>query len=297
MRAIKPPIDDPRVWRAGEGRASWSTRSTGFDALDRHLPGGGWPATGLTEILTEHYGIGELSLLMPALARLAGRSAVFGQPVRPMQRDFRHGPPGRGGGAGCIVWVAPPYIPYAPALHSRGIDLDRVLVVRGRTGARGNRDVLWAMEQALKSGSCAAVLAWTRSVDQAPLRRLQLAAEAGRCWTVLFRPSDASRQRSPAVLRMRLTADASRGQTRIEILKCRGGRPGAVSIRFEDRCQIDAGSDGRVDPNPDDGRAESIFPPGGVGARLHGATTPRSRRLAGQKNGLGRAISDSVDRP
>ena len=243
MRAAGHPIDHPLVWRAGENRASWRTHSTGFDVLDRHLPGGGWPATGLTEILTEHYGIGELSLLMPALARLAGR----------MQGDSCRGLPGQGGGTGCIVWIAPPYIPYAPALHSQGVDLDRVLVVRDHAGARGNRDVLWAMEQALRFGSCAAVLAWTRSVDQAPLRRLQLAAEAGQCWAVLFRPPDASRQRSPAVLRMRLTVIGE--QTRIEILKCRGGRPGVVSIRFEDRHQGDAECGMGISPHPDDGQS------------------------------------------
>ena len=64
-----------------------------------------------------------------------------------MQGDSCHRPPGQGGSTGCIVRVAPPYIPYAPALHSQGIDLDRVLVVRGHTGARGNQDVLWAMER------------------------------------------------------------------------------------------------------------------------------------------------------
>lgn len=216
-------IDHPHIWRAGENRASRKTHSTGFDALDRHLPGGGWPVTGLTEILIEHYGIGELSLLMPALAHL-----------------------GRDGGGGCIAWISPPFMPYAPALHGQGIDLNRVLIVRGHTGTWGNRDVLWAMEQALRS--CAAVLAWADSVDHVALRRLQLAAEAGRCWAVLFRPLNAWRQRSPATLRMRLMATGDR--TRIEILKCRGGRPGMVSVRF-----------------------------------------------AGQQNGLGRAIPDSVDKP
>ena len=215
MQAVEQLIDDPRVWRAGENRASWGTHPTGFEVLDRHLPGGGWPAAGLIDILMEHCGIGELSLLMPALARL-----------------------GQGGSAGGIVWIAPPYIPYAPALHRQGIDLDRVLVVRDHANTWGNQDILWAMEQALRFGSCAAVLAWARHVDHIPLRRLQLAAEAGRCWAVLFRPPHASRQRSPAVLRMRLTAVGE--QTRIEILKCRGGRPGVVSIRFEDRHHGDA---------------------------------------------------------
>ncbi|MDE0005311.1 MAG: translesion DNA synthesis-associated protein ImuA [Rhodospirillaceae bacterium] len=227
-KRVEQPIDHPLVWRAGESRASWRTRPTGFEVLDRHLPGGGWPATGLTEILTGDYGIGELSLLMPALARM-----------------------GRDGGTGCIVWVAPPFIPHAPALHSHGIGLDRVLIVRGCADARGNRDVLWATEQALRFGSCGAVLAWMRSVGQAPLRRLQLAAEAGRCWTVLFRPPDASRQRSPAVLRMRLTAIGE--QTRIEILKCRGGRPGMVTVHLGDWRPGDAEPDRRISPHQVDG--------------------------------------------
>ena len=244
MGTVEQPIGHPGVWRAGENRASRGAHSTGFDVLDRHLPGGGWPAAGLTEILTERYGIGELSLLMPALARLAGFGAA---------RDRRRGPPGRGGGAGCVVWVAPPFIPYAPALHSQGIDLERLLIVRGRANARGHRDILWAMEQALRSGSCAAVLAWARSVDQTPLRRLQLAAEAGRCWAVLFRPPGTARRRSPAVLRMRLVAGAFRGRTRVEILKCRGGRPGAVSIRFDGRYRGDAGHGRR-------GRTNSAIP-------------------------------------
>ena len=207
MRADRQLIEHPHIWRAGENCASRRAYSTGFDVLDGHLPGGGWPAMGLTEILIKHYGIGELSLLTPALAHLS--------------RDV---------GAGCIVWISPPFIPYAPALHSQGIDVSRVLVVRGHTSTWGYRDVLWAMEQALHSGSCAAVLAWTRSVGHIALRRLQLAAEAGQCWAVLFRPLDAGRQRSSAALRMRLTATDE--QTRIEILKCRGGRPGIVSIRL-----------------------------------------------------------------
>ena len=42
----------------------------GFAALDRYLPGGGWPLGPLIEVFVERYGVGELSLLMPALAAL-----------------------------------------------------------------------------------------------------------------------------------------------------------------------------------------------------------------------------------
>ncbi len=84
------------------------------------------------------------------------------------------------------------------------------------------------MEQALRTGSCVAVLAWVQSADESALRRLQLAAEEGCCWAVLFRSKTAFQQRSPAVLRLQLLSEGD--STRVEILKCRGGRPGVVRI-------------------------------------------------------------------
>jgi hypothetical protein len=184
--------------------------ATGFKELDAHLPGGGWPAAALTEIILEDHGIGELSLLMPAMAELCRRD-VGGQ------------------ACGWIFWVSPPFIPYAPALSKHGIDLNRVLLVHAPATQYGS---LWAVEQALRAGACVAVLVWARSVGQTALRRLQLAAERARCWTVLFRSDTALRQRSPAALRLRLRKLGE--VTRVEILKCRGGRPGVVQIRHDD---------------------------------------------------------------
>ena len=227
---IEKLIKHPHIWRGGARHPAWSTRSTGFEALDRHLPGGGWPAAGLTEIVADQYGVGELSLLMPALVGV-GREAQQG--------------------GGWIVWVSPPFIPYAPALRRQGIDLSRVLLVHRsangpvhgdheplHTPPGGRHDSLWAMEQALRCGSCTVVLAWVKSADATALRRLQLAAEEGQCWAVLFRPLEALNQRSPAALRIRLMrAD---GLTHVKILKCRGGRPGVIPLRVEDRSAAEA---------------------------------------------------------
>ncbi|HNA05104.1 MAG TPA: SOS cell division inhibitor, partial [Rhodocyclaceae bacterium] len=65
-----PPRSD--IWR-GDSIATPSLPgiASGFAALDAELPGGGWPAGALTEIYPEVEGIGEFSLLAPALARLA----------------------------------------------------------------------------------------------------------------------------------------------------------------------------------------------------------------------------------
>jgi cell division inhibitor SulA/protein ImuA len=198
-------VADPRIWR-GRGRAAIDALPTGFDALDQHLPGGGWPRRALTEILLDRYGIGELSILMPALAGLSEHAA----------RTKRW-----------IVWIAPPYVPYAPALRLSGIDLSRVLLVQP---TREKKDVLWAIEQALRSGSSIAVLAWLGRASSIALRRLQLAAEEHDCWAVLFRSGRARSDSSPAALRVCLSSAPD--HARLEIVKSRGKRPHNVILKL-----------------------------------------------------------------
>lgn len=194
-------LEHPRIWRAGSGhRSCRRALGTGFLALDRALAGG-WPGASLNELLLEDWGIGEFRLLMPAISRLSRRETTAD-------------------GYRWLMLVNPPYLPYAPALAAAGIDLPRLLVTR----CRRSLDVFWAMEQALHSGHCAAVVGWCDGADLNALRRLQLAAESGRSWAVLFRPARYRHQRSPAALRMHL-CPATRHAISVDIFKHRGGRP------------------------------------------------------------------------
>lgn len=200
-------LQNPRIWR-GQGRSGetgWQRLASGYPKLDQCLPGGGWPQHALTEILLDHYGTGELQLLMPALAHLSRSGDGDGQ------------------AAGWIAWIAPPFEPYPPALKQWGVNLSRVLIVRPRTA----KETLWAAEQALSSGNCAAVLLWSEALDDAASRRLQLAAETGRSWAIAFRSLRALSQPSAAALRLRIDAGAK--GTDLGILKSRGGRP--VTVR------------------------------------------------------------------
>ncbi len=207
--------NNPRLWRGRSTAAGLQGLPSGYPGLDRHLPGGGWPQHALTEILLEHYGAGELKLLMPALARLS-------------QSDSDSDPES----AGWLAWIAPPFQPYPPALVQWGIDLSRVLIVRPRNAS----EVLWAAEQALTSGNCAAVLLWSEVLSVAASRRLQLAAEKGGSWAIAFRPQSARSQSSAAALRILLSA--SRDGTEISILKNRGSRP--ATLRNVLRNYVDA---------------------------------------------------------
>lgn len=192
--ALAELLRHPALWRGG-GAGAPETVSTGFRALDARLPGGGWPLATLVELLVPAAGVGEIRLLLPALRSLtaAGREPRW------------------------VAWLAPPHLPYAPALADAGLDPARMLVVRPRAGI----DRLWAMEQALRSGACAAVLGWAGEARDPMLRRLKLAAEEGGTPAFLLRPAAHRREATPAALRLALAA-RDYGLD-VEVLKSRSG--------------------------------------------------------------------------
>ncbi|MDE0422267.1 MAG: translesion DNA synthesis-associated protein ImuA [Gammaproteobacteria bacterium] len=211
-----PPIEDatavramdrlrqvPNLWRASElpalrfGGIKSDGIASGFAALDDVLFDRGWPRAGLVELLLNDPGIGELSLLAPALASLSTREARL------------------------IAWIAPPFVPFAPALDAAGIDVSKMLLVYPDNHA----DALWTFEQVLKTGACSALLGWLaeHKLKFAEIRRLQFAARQGRTWASLFRPATAVGNASPAELRLRL--GSRRGGLRLDVVKRRSGWP------------------------------------------------------------------------
>jgi hypothetical protein len=196
--AIDALLQQPGLWRGRHfAQQQTATLPTGFAALDAELPGGGWPRGALTEILLPEAGIGEVRLVLPALAALSQ-------------------------GHQWLTWIAPPYLPYAPALASHGVALSRLLLVHPRSEA----DTLWAIEQALRSPTCGATVGWATampSLHERHLRRLQLAAEAGGSWGLLFGSASTRDQASPAALRLWL--EPRPDGVAVHILKRRGGWP------------------------------------------------------------------------
>jgi hypothetical protein len=193
--------EHPTLWladRLARAASAAAVRPTGFAALDAELPGGGWPASGLTELLLAAPGSGELRLLAPLLVS-----------------GLEH--------AGSLLCIAPPFLPYAPALHALGWPLERLLLVTPDSLA----DAAWAAEQALRSRACAAVL-WWQAAERSPaaaqataLRRLHLAAQEGHCPLFALRPAATRAQSSPAPLRLMLEP-AAQGQLAVTAFKRRG---------------------------------------------------------------------------
>ncbi len=189
-----------KIWRGTSKQAKSNTNkvlNTGYKTLNEQLHSKGWPVSATTELGLSQPGIGELRLLLPALRQLQEASLCSTNPHN-------------------IIWVAPPFLPYAPELIKEHLDIAKLTVVQTKT----MQDTLWATEQALLSESCAAVFTWTGSYNLSTreLRRLQLAAEKAKCWHVLLRHSDCMKQASTSGLRLHLQANLH-GTMDVHILK------------------------------------------------------------------------------
>lgn len=207
----------PYLWRGGRS-AGAANRGipTGYPALDRILPGKGWPRGAVVELAIEAIGIGELRLMLPA--------------IRALIADQRF-----------IVMIDTPYRPYAPALSASGLDLDALYLVTPDCP----EDAWWAAEKALLNPFCGMVLLWSGTVHRgnhgflkdAVIRRLQVAAQASQAILVAYRIAGrgrADRQNPRAALRLRLGIED--GALLIEVLKARGscGRM-CVRLNLENR--------------------------------------------------------------
>jgi cell division inhibitor SulA len=190
--ALVELLHHPLVWRGDQLASSRDAIPSGFADLDAELPGGGWPKDALIELLRDAEGVAGLRLLAPALASLA-RAGEW------------------------IVLVAPPYIPYAPALAAAGIHPAQVIVV----AATEEKHRWWAAEQVLRANSAGALLFWPQLLNHQRLRRLQLAAQEGSTPGFVFASTARAAQPSPSPLRIRLST--SEKGLRIDMFKRRGG--------------------------------------------------------------------------
>jgi protein ImuA len=131
-----------------------------------------------------------------------------------------------------VLWCLQHADLHPPGLALAGLEAKRLVLLR----APNEREILWAMEEGLRSRALAAVVGEVEAYSMSASRRLQLAAEStGVTGFILHRRArhDAV---SAAVTRWRIAALPSApvlgepgiGQPRwrVELLRCRGGMPG-----------------------------------------------------------------------
>lgn len=172
------------------GAYQGAVTASGYAALDRELPNGGWPHSALIELLLHQSGCGEMRLLLPALRQIA------------QQRR--------------IVLLQPPHLPQLAAWETAGLASEKLLWIKTGRSA----DALWSAEQVLRNGSCGALLMWQPHVRSEALRRLHLAAQASDTMLWMIRPLSAAHESSPSPLR--LTLQPAHNGIAIQLLKRKG---------------------------------------------------------------------------
>jgi protein ImuA len=188
-----PPAVERALWRGDQlGAPVAEVISSGFEALDAELPGGGWPCGSLTEVLQAQAGAMEWRLLGPALRRAVAAEEM-------------------------VVLVAPPRHPHLPGLHHAGIDEKHLIWVQ----AEAPSERLWCTEQLIKSGSFGALVSWIPQARPEQIRRLQVCAQGCEGPVFLCRPLAARHESSAAPLRVITALDVD-WQLRVQVFKRRG---------------------------------------------------------------------------
>jgi protein ImuA len=224
-RTLLPQLRE-RIRRIERPAAAHEVLSFGIAKIDRALPEGGLARGALHEIL----GIGgdeeDGALAAAFAADILGRLAAT--------QD------------GIVLWCLPQPDLYGPGLAAHGLDPGRVILVRTPRDA----EILWAMEEGLRTSGIAAVVGEVGTFPAVASRRLQLAAERSGITAFLLRRwrngGQAARERAlpnAATTRWRIAVmpsrpirdepEIGRPRWRIELLRCRGGEPACWEVEVE----------------------------------------------------------------
>ena len=195
----------------------------GIDALDGALPEGGLAPDGLHEAAGESAADGPAAAAF--LAALLARRVRAGErgPVLVCQSQ---------GGAARFGRL------HGPGWRDLGLEPADLLILH----ARREKDVPWAMEEGLRCGALAAVLAEAESIEFTASRRLALAAREGATPALLLR-HDALSPASAALTRWRVAALPGRADPfdegapglprwRLVLARARGGRPATCDVEW-----------------------------------------------------------------
>ncbi|NKB19763.1 MAG: hypothetical protein GKS01_04375 [Alphaproteobacteria bacterium] len=223
-------MEDLRARIRALERPSWTGEeklfSLGIPEIDRQLPAGGFLPAALYEVLADR----------PVDA---GAATGFCITLLAALADYRKGR---------VLWCLNNNATdageiYPAGLTQHGLDPSCLTIVK----TTRDTDVLWAMEEALRSNAFIAVLGELRAIAMTASRRLQLAAEENDALTVLLRPATETPGLSAAVQRWRIKAAPSHPRGFVATLnepgntcwdttlfRSRGGTPGTWLLEWCD---------------------------------------------------------------
>lgn len=207
---------DILLWEGFKPPESDTAEAFGLGPVEAAFPNDVFPTGAIHELLTE-----DISQAAASGGFVAGLLSVL----------MRRG--------GACLWIGMAQTVFPPALKTFGVEPHRVIFVN----VLHEKDVLWAMEEALKCTGLAAVIAEVRSMDFKQSRRLQLAVEQSRVTGFIL--LDAGQLGNTAcTARWRITSLPSEpiddlpglGHPRwqVDLLRVRNGKPGSWVMEWAD---------------------------------------------------------------
>lgn len=139
---------------------------------------------------------------------------------------------------GALIWISASRKIFPPALKSFGISPDRIIFI----DLQKEKEILWAMEEALKCKGLSAVVGEMQELNFISSRRLQLAVEKSMVTGFVLRLNPRTINATSCITRWQVTAAQSEmvenmpglgfPRWNVELLKVRNGIPGKWEIEF-----------------------------------------------------------------
>ncbi len=142
------------------------------------------------------------------------------------------------GKKGTTIWISASRTLFPPALKNFGIQPDRFIFI----DLKKEKDVLWAMDEALKCGALTAVVGELREIDFIASRRLQLAVEESQVTGFVLRNNSKPPNTTACVSRWQITPLPSETvddlpglgfpHWKVDLLRIRNGKPGSWNVMW-----------------------------------------------------------------
>jgi protein ImuA len=142
------------------------------------------------------------------------------------------------GNSGTALWISSSRTLFPPALKSFGLEPDRFIFI----DLQKEKDVIWAMEEALKCEALSAVVGEIREIDFTASRRLQLAVEQSQVTGFILRNKYRNLNTTACVSRWKITPLSSESvdelpgigfpKWKVELVRMRNGRSGVWDMQW-----------------------------------------------------------------
>lgn len=141
---------------------------------------------------------------------------------------------------GVILWISTARKVFPPALKNFGVQPDRFIFI----DLKKEKDVLWAMDEALKCAALTAVVGELKEITFTESQRLQLAVEQSQVTGFVLRHCTKKIGTTACVSRWRITSIPSEipdelpglgfPTWRVELLRIRNGKAGVWNLQWKD---------------------------------------------------------------